>query len=328
MFFLGDGTNFDKLAFKETAKTFDRKECTGLMYNVNLQVGGVYFVTTNIDVSDGLLNGATGVLKAIEYGVQASETTETVPTSAWIQFCHPSIGQELRSNQWVKQRAERNGFPNTWTPIDRMSRQLNKTLHGMQVVRKQIPLQAANGMTINKSQGSSIEKVVITCTGNRTSRERLYVACSRATNLTGLYIIGSFKPPSHPAPDDPITREMKELAKVPYMFHMCFPANHRKIYYHNVEGFLIHQADVISDSLITKFDHLVFVEPRITQLSNINLIGYSTSFRQNSFQTSTNGPCNSEGILMFTKGMLIDIYIYNHSIQMRWVLKLCTSSNL
>lgn len=319
-FITGDGSKYDKLMFEEVAKTFDRKECTGLMYSVNLQVGGMYFVTTNIDVSDGLFNGATGVLRAIEYGVKAGTDGESVPTSAWIQFCHPSIGQELRANPWIKQRASRNGFPTGWTPIDKMSRVLNKKLHGMEVTRKQIPLQAANGMTVNKSQGSSLDQVVA-CVGNKISRERLYVACSRATSLEGLFIVGNFKPPSSPGSSDPITKEMKELAKNPYIFQLDFNARKTgSIYFHNMEGYLSHQADLLGDATIMSHDYLFLVEPRITPSHKIKLNGYATSFRQNSSQS--NNVCNSEGILLFTKGNSIPKKYVKHCYHIKLFFKI------
>ena len=271
------------------------------MYKVNLQIGGMYFVTTNINVSDGLFNGATGILKAIEYGVKAGTAVPSTPISAWLQFCHPSIGQELRSNPWIRQRAERSGFPTSWTPVDRMSRVLNKKLHGMEVTRKQIPLQAANGMTVNKAQGSSLEKVVA-FVGNFISREKLYVACSRATSLEGLFIVGRFKPPCSPGKADPVTIEMNELHKSTYVFRMHFPdpTERNGIYYHNIEGFLSHQPDILGDARITSHDYLVLVEPRITIANTINLNGYNTTFRLNS--AAANNICNSEGILVFTKG--------------------------
>lgn len=316
-YILGDGSKLEKEMFHEVAKTFDRKECTGLMYKVNLQVNGMYFVTTNIDVSDGLFNGATGILKAIEYGVKAGTVDEQIPTSAWIQFCHPSIGQEIRSNPWVVQRAERNKFPTSWTPIDRMSRILNKTLHGMEVTRKQIPLQAANGMTVNKSQGSSLEKVVA-CVGNKISREKLYVACSRATSLEGLYIVGQFKPPSFPGLSDPITIEMNELSKSPYTFNLQFSDSSQQggIYFHNIEGFLSHQADLLCDPSIMSHDYLILVEPRILPLNTVNLNGYVTSFRKNSAKSNT--IANSEGVLLLTKGIHLTAFKFIFIIQ-----KLC-----
>ncbi len=81
----------------------------------------------------------------------------------------------------------------------------------MQVVRKQIPLQAANGMTINKSQNSSLEKVLVVCYGNRISHGRIYVACSIATSLNGLSIFGTIKHPLLVGSLNAITKEMEEL---------------------------------------------------------------------------------------------------------------------
>ena len=39
----------------------------GLPYNLKLAVGYPYMITMNLDVEDGLVNGAIGTLKHIEY---------------------------------------------------------------------------------------------------------------------------------------------------------------------------------------------------------------------------------------------------------------------
>ena len=76
--FTGGDNEQQRQAFLERAKEFTTSECIGLPYTVNLQVGGIYFVTTNIDVGDGLFNGATGTLVAIENDTRCQQLNEVV----------------------------------------------------------------------------------------------------------------------------------------------------------------------------------------------------------------------------------------------------------
>lgn len=57
--------------------------------------------------------------------------------------------------------------------------------------REQFPLKVAEAITIHKSQGSSLSKVVVSL-GNRNDTAMGYVAYSRATTISGLFIIGNF----------------------------------------------------------------------------------------------------------------------------------------
>lgn len=49
----------------EIGKKLNLQSCDGLRFKVNLKVGAQYFVSTNINVQDGLFNGATGTLKKL-----------------------------------------------------------------------------------------------------------------------------------------------------------------------------------------------------------------------------------------------------------------------
>lgn len=44
----------------ESSKNLTTQQSDGIPYETYLQIGGEYFVTTNIDVQDGLFNGSTG----------------------------------------------------------------------------------------------------------------------------------------------------------------------------------------------------------------------------------------------------------------------------
>lgn len=236
------------------------QQSDGLPYQTPLQVGGAYFVCNNVSVEDGLFNGSTGFLKLIEYGTTAGGSR--VPKRAWMHFENSMIGSQKRAT--TKSYQERNSIDLTWTAIDRRTINLSKTGRhgGLQLIRKQIPLVPANGMTITKSQGSSIP-IIAAHVGDYTkqgqtstrrpylSRELLYVMCSRATSRLGLFIDGEFQPPPPPPPNDPVTLEMDRLRKIGFPFLLRFLQDvgdeFLKIQFHNVQSFNAHKDDVLSD---------------------------------------------------------------------------------
>ena len=50
-------------------------------------------ITTNIDVSDGLFNGATGIIRFIEQSLQGA------PMAIWIEFDDSTIGKAARTDR-------------------------------------------------------------------------------------------------------------------------------------------------------------------------------------------------------------------------------------
>ncbi|CAF4785616.1 unnamed protein product, partial [Rotaria sp. Silwood2] len=87
------------------------------------------------------------------------------------------------------------------TPVEPVTRQINTRSTNFKVERKQFPVVPCEAMTIYKSQGGTYEKVVVNLKKGMT-RSELYVACSRATKATGLYLIGDFVPPKPPERND------------------------------------------------------------------------------------------------------------------------------
>ncbi len=64
---------------------------------------------------------------------------------------------------------------------------------------KYIVIMCAEAITIHKSQGLTLPSVVLKLTTNknrRIDRRLLYVGCSRASSIDGLFLDGSFIAPS------------------------------------------------------------------------------------------------------------------------------------
>jgi hypothetical protein len=259
---LGKGSTAQKKGLLEYAKSLTPQQSDGIPYSVNLQVGGEYFVSTNIDVQDGLYNGSTGNLKLIEYGM--THERKKIPKRCWLDFRNSLVGSTKRIS--TRSHQIRKKIHVDWTAIDRVTRNLSKTGRhkGLEIIRNQIPLVAANGMTITKSQGSSIPVVVVSVKRFRNqfgkltrklSRELLYVACSRATSLTGLYIDGEFEAPAPPPPFDPVSIEMERLRNIPFKFQIRFLQDFgqlNKLFFHNVQSLPAHVSDLLADNCATQ----------------------------------------------------------------------------
>lgn len=251
---IGKGSKEQKDKMLKEAKTLSVQLSDGLRYQVRLQIGGQYFVSSNIEVEDGLFNGSTGTLQRIVYG-RNRHTGEPAPESVWMDFKSPLIGANARSKS-----REAHLYPD-WVPIGRMKRPLQHFFTpGTQLIREQIPVVAANAITIDKAQGSTIPTVVVSLRrfrradgslSRRLTREQLYVACSRASSLEGLFLDGIFVPPAPPGPSDPVTLEMERLRNIPYepsiMTFQKYNGDFYKIYFHNIQSFQAHFEDLRAD---------------------------------------------------------------------------------
>lgn len=77
-------------------------------------------------------------------------------------------------------------------------------------MRKQFPFEAAEAITIYKSQGGIFPNMMVHLK-KRFRRNEIYVSCSRATKLEGLFFEGKFIPPVAPLVHGPISVAVKEL---------------------------------------------------------------------------------------------------------------------
>ena len=94
----------------------DPTKTMGLYSVVSVAAVAKYDLTTNIDVTDGLTNGAECVIQNIDHRVENS----TRPSIIWVSFPHPDIGR--------KQHREHAHLYNThinknWTPVLEVTKQ-------------------------------------------------------------------------------------------------------------------------------------------------------------------------------------------------------------
>ena len=153
-------------------------ETGGLCTTLDLAVGLHYDCTVNLDVEDGLTNGATCVLERIEYKEDIK-----VPAILWVRFLDNKVGRNWRqkySGLYSKQKNK------ALTPLFATTRTFEVCRH--YVTRQQFPLQASSARTIHKCQGYTLSKAVIHM-GTRKLSQAHYTALSRVTNINSLYLL-------------------------------------------------------------------------------------------------------------------------------------------
>ncbi|XP_043504558.1 ATP-dependent DNA helicase pfh1-like [Polistes fuscatus] len=155
---------------------------TGLLpYEIIFVKDVFYIITTNIDVSDGLANGAVGKLVHIEYNEDGEVNV------VWLEFPHSlQIGQKIKKK--VAGHVADTQIKKTAVLIGRRSATIslnnNKTIN---VKRSYLPLICACATTTHKSQGSTYPEVVYEY-DKKHQLTLVYVALSRVTTIEGLYI--------------------------------------------------------------------------------------------------------------------------------------------
>lgn len=156
----------------------------GLYSLTSIATNAKYDLTTNVDVTDGLTNGAEYVIKNVDYRVENSSR----PSIIWVLFSDVDIGK--------KQRRENMHLYNT-KPINRYDMDTNcrstrqfRTNHKsqVQILRRQFPVRPASAKTIHRCQGDTLNAAVVDFP--RSTQEHMhYVGLSQVRNSSSLHII-------------------------------------------------------------------------------------------------------------------------------------------
>ena len=155
-----------------------RSETGGLHGTLKLAIGARVMLTANVDVSDGLVNGARGEV------VHVVTNNSNDVTSVLVRFDNSRVGlKAIQTSQY------RSRFPKA-VPLSKYEVVFfAKGKRGSEIKRLQFPLTLAWATTIHKVQGLTLDEIVVDMKGGRFSPGQAYVAFSRVKTLAGLHIL-------------------------------------------------------------------------------------------------------------------------------------------
>ncbi|XP_055623676.1 uncharacterized protein LOC129767083 [Toxorhynchites rutilus septentrionalis] len=161
-------------------------ETGGLPYLLRLSIGMPYMVTTNVDVEDGIVNGAIGELKYVE---QDEDDSGQQFVKLWFKFESDAIGAAARIKSRPAVYSRPDILQSDWTPISKRS--ANIKLSGIiKCKRIQFPVVSACALTVHKSQGGTFSEIVYDYDKSQ-DQQLVYVGLSRVSSLQGLYLTNS-----------------------------------------------------------------------------------------------------------------------------------------
>ena len=231
-----------------------------LMKSLTVVVGMIVVHTANVDVEDGLTNGATGVVKQIDFRMEGTNR----PSIIWVLFDDPRVGRTTRE----KYRKLYNSSINTdWTPVFDVQRTF--ILNYKTYQRIQFPLTPASGKSVWKAEGATVDRVVV----DLSQEKRIvkiphihYVALSRVKRLKDLYILNLNE--ASMALDDDVNVEMHRL-RTEAALELCYvplyktDAGKIKIAFNNARSLHKHFRDVEFEPNVLAADAIGFAETRL-----------------------------------------------------------------
>ena len=231
-----------------------------LIKSLTVVVGMIVVHTANVDVEDGLTNGATGVVKQIDFRMEGTNR----PSIIWVLFDDPRVGRVTRE----KYRKLYNSSIHTdWTPVFDVQRTFIVNYKTFQ--RIQFPLTPASGKSVWKAEGATVDRVVV----DLSQEKRIvkiphihYVALSRVKRLKDLYILNMNE--ASMALDDDVNVEMHRL-RTEAVLELCYVPLYKtdpgkiKIAFNNARSLHKHFRDVEFEPNVLAADAIGFAETRL-----------------------------------------------------------------
>ena len=233
-------------------------ETGGLESLLKIAIGCKVMLTYNLDVTDGLSNGATGTVSHI---VIIAGTVVNI----LVEFNDPKIGVKAKRLSQYRQN-----YPNS-VPISRQEASFNIGVRKcINAIRRQFPLWLSWASTIHKVQGLTTDSRVVSFEG-KIFPGQAYVALSRVTSLNGLNIL-KFDPAQINA-DCAVVREMERLHKNPIdksTEQENLDSFNLQVSHLNIRGIKSHKDDLKLEELVQQSNVLCFCETFLKREDNFS----------------------------------------------------------
>ena len=160
-----------------------RSETGGLHGTLKLAIGARVMLTTNVDVSDGLVNGARGEV------VHVVTNNDGEVTHVLVKFDNSTVGRKS-----IQSSSYRSEYPHAVPIAKHEVVFFAKGKRGSEIKRLQFPLTLAWATTIHKVQGLTLDEIVVDMKGGRFSPS---LCCIQSCQNTSWPAYSEFQQQSH-----------------------------------------------------------------------------------------------------------------------------------
>ena len=238
-----------------------------LVKQLQLKIGARVMLTNNIDISDGLTNGAVGTVTHI---ISCADTVILV------EFDNKKVGRHAKGSSRYKHIAQNS------VPVKRYQATFNidgrKSAHAS---RTQYPLVLSWAVTIHKVQGLTLDAVVVDMSLDKGSYNpgQAYVAFSRVKTLQGLHIVNyNIEQLKVDNRIHQFTEQNRQNQIAPTPCSIIEPMLHdMSIVHQNVQGINVHRHDIDNHHVLALADIICMTETHLQTQSKWPLKGISES---------------------------------------------------
>ena len=255
-----------------------------------------YELVVNLDVNDGLTNGAVCSIKRFDF-----KDPNVLKGVIWVLFEDPDVGKEARKS-YEKSRENKECIKQGWTPIKAFTREFPVSYKGgkhIRVARTQFPFKQSTARTVHKAQGLTVKDKIVIDFGSWSTKHMHYVALSRVDKIEKLHLENIEW--NKVTVDKEVVEEMKRLRKVAYPFNLRFL--HQvdadiKISFINAQSLRKHFNDIKNDRTLKNSDVIICSETWYNQsdLTDENMMEGFTMKRFDVEHSNLNRQHNGQAI--------------------------------
>uniref|UniRef100_A0AAZ1XFB3 ATP-dependent DNA helicase n=1 Tax=Oreochromis aureus TaxID=47969 RepID=A0AAZ1XFB3_OREAU len=263
---------------------------------LNVAEGARVMLTRNLDTLNGLVNGAFGILIKV---VRSENDGHII-----------KLGLRMDNRQSVRNTRSANAASDDLVYIERAE----ESLKFKGAVRRQFPVKLAFACTIHKTQGLTTQTAVVSMK-NIFEPGMAYVALSRVTSLSGLYLQDLDEKKIYANPEVTAALQTMRQASFEEMMPLlqvretASRPDTLTLIHHNTEGLPSHISDIKSHHEMCLADVLCLTESHLQGsfvADSLHLDGY-TMFKRNRHVSYTNFPHMAS-----RSGGGVVVYLRNH----------------
>ena len=171
---IDQNTNLTNITFSDKPR-----ETGNLLTTLHIKVGAWVMLSSNIDVGDGLTNGAMGTVMGIVF------KQNNILHAILVKFDNDKIGCDAKCNSKYKH------IDTDSVPIVKIEVSFSVHKNHVRVSRTQFPLFLCWPVTIHKCQGMTLPEIFVDMSHRKGEFRdgQSYVAFSRVTSLDKLHIL-------------------------------------------------------------------------------------------------------------------------------------------